>query len=66
MLQKGVYPYEYLDDWEKFIETSLHEKDHFYNHFNMEDINDADYARAKRVCKDFDVKTWEKYHDLYV
>ena len=21
--QKGVYPYEYIDDWEKFEETSL-------------------------------------------
>ena len=23
LLQKGVYPYEYMDDWEKFNETSL-------------------------------------------
>ena len=22
MLQKGVYPHEYMDDWEKFNETS--------------------------------------------
>ena len=26
MLQKGVCPYEYMDDWEKFNETSLPEK----------------------------------------
>ena len=25
-LQKGVYPYEYMDNWEKFNETSLPEK----------------------------------------
>ena len=35
MLQKGVYPYEYLDDWEKFNQTSLPEKEDFYSHLNM-------------------------------
>ena len=23
LLRKGVYPYEYMDEWEKFNETSL-------------------------------------------
>ena len=32
----------------------------------MEDINDADYAHEKRVCKDFEIKNLEEYHDLYV
>ena len=26
LLRKGVYPYEYMDDWEKFNEISLAEK----------------------------------------
>ena len=38
MLQKGIYPYEYMDDWEKFIGTLLPEKEDFYSHLNMEDI----------------------------
>ena len=56
MLQKGVYPYKYINDWEKFNETSLPEKEDFYSHLNMEDIIDADYAQAKRVPKDFEIK----------
>ena len=32
----------------------------------MEDITDADYAHAKRVFKDFQIKTLGEYHDLYV
>ena len=40
--QKGVYPYEYMDHWEKFNETSLLQKEHFYSHLITEDINDAD------------------------
>ena len=49
MLRKGVYPYEYMDDWEKFNETSLTEKEYFYNYLNMEDITDTDYAHAKKI-----------------
>ena len=32
----------------------------------MEYITDADYAHAKRVCKDFEIKNLEEYHDLHV
>ena len=32
----------------------------------MEDITDADYAHAKRVCKDFEIKNLGEYHDFYV
>ena len=64
-MRKGVYPYEYIDDWEKFNQTSLHEKEDFYSNLNMEDITDADYAHAKIVCKDFEIKNLGEYHDLY-
>ena len=40
LLWKAVYPNEYVDDWEKFNETSLTEKIDFYSHLNMEDITD--------------------------
>ena len=39
---KGVYPYEYMDDWEKFNETSLPKKEDFLSHLNMEYISDTD------------------------
>ena len=32
----------------------------------MEDIADADYAHARRVCKDFEIKNLGEYHDMYV
>ena len=65
LLRKGVYPYEYMDDWEKFNETTLPEKEEFYSNLNMEDITDADYMHAKRVCKDFEIKNLGEYHKLY-
>ena len=66
MLRKGVYPYEYMDDWEKLKETSLPEKEGFFNNLNMEDITDADYTHAKRVCKCFEIKDLGERHDLCV
>ena len=52
LLLKGVYPYEYIDDWKKFNEASLTEKEDLHSHLNMEEITDANYVHAKRVCKD--------------
>ena len=65
-MRKVVYPHEYIDDWGKFNETSLPEKDDFYSRLNMEDITDADYVHEKRVCKDFEIINLGEYHDLYV
>ena len=65
-MRKGIYPCEYIDDWEKFNETSLPEKEDFYSQLNMEDITDADYMHAKRVCKDFEIKLLGEHHNLYV
>ena len=66
LLRKGVYPYEYMNEWEKFNETTLPEKEKFYSSLNMEDITDADYMHRKRVYKDFEIKNLKEYHDLYV
>ena len=55
-----------MDDWEKFNETSLPEKEDFYSHLNTEDITDAEYAHAKIICKDFEIKNLGEYLDLYV
>ena len=38
LLRKGVYLYEYIDDWEMFNESTLPEKGEIYSKLNMEDI----------------------------
>ena len=42
LLRKGVYPYESMDNWERFNETSLPNKKSFYSNLNMENIEDID------------------------
>ena len=51
LLRKGVYPYEYMDTWERFSEISLPNKEDFYSNLNMENINDIDYRHANNVFK---------------
>ena len=66
LLRKGVYPYEYMDRWEKFNETSILDKEAFYSKLNDEGITDEDHAHYKKVFKEFGLKDYGEYHDLYV
>ena len=66
LLRIGVYPYEYMDNWERFDETSLPNKESFYSNLNMENINDIDYIHGNNVFKIFKLKHLGEYHDLYV
>ena len=65
LLRKGVYSYEYMDQWKKF-ETKLPKTEQIYSNLNLENIIDADYMHAKRICKDFEIKKLAEYHDLYL
>ena len=66
LLRKGVYPYEYMDNWERFNETSLPNKESFYSNLNMENIEDIDYRHGNNVFKRFKLKNLGEYHDLHV
>ena len=59
LLRKGVYPYEYMDSWERFDEISLPDEEAFYSELNIKDIVDVDYRHAKGVFKNFNNKTKE-------
>ena len=66
LLRKGVYPYEYMHNWERFNETSLPSKESFYSNLNMEDIDDIDYRHGNNVFNKFKLNNLGDYHDLYV
>ena len=66
LLRKFIHPYEYIDNWKRFDETSLHDKEASYSSLNMEDVRDVDYRHAKIVLKYFNNKILGDYHDLYV
>ena len=66
MKQKGVYPYEYIDSFDKFNDANLPTKETFYSILNDEQISDEEYNHSKNVCKTFGLKNMGEYHDLYL
>ena len=66
LLRKGVYPYEYMESWERFDETYFPNKEAFYSSLNMTVITHVDCRHAKRVFENLNNKNLGDYHDLYV
>ena len=66
LLRKGVYPYEYMDSWERFNETSLTPKKSSYSELNLKDISDKDYLPAQEVWEEFEKQNLGEYHDLFI
>ena len=64
--QKGVYCYEYTDNWDKFKETKLPNKEKFYSSLNNTNITDEDYKRALEIWDKFNCKNLGEYSDLYL
>ena len=55
-----------MDNWERFNETSLPNKESFYSNLNMEDNDDIDYRHGNNVFNKFKLNNLGDYHDLYV
>ena len=51
--RKGVYPYEYIDSWDKFEETKLPSIEHFYSTLSDSNISETDYEFAQKLCEKF-------------
>ena len=66
LLKKGIYPYEYIDSFERFGETKLPEKEKFYSSLSDKGITDEEYAHAKKVWATFGCQNFGDYHNLYV
>ena len=66
LLRKGVYPYQYIDNSNRFKERELPEKNKFYSNLNVEVISDKDYDHAKNVSNIFNMKNRGNYYNLFV
>lgn len=66
LTRKGVYPYDYMSQLNRYEDTCLPSKTNFYNSLTNELITDDDYAHAHSIWLEFDIKNMGMYTDLYL
>ena len=66
LTRKGVYPYEYMDSWEKMKETKLPSKEDYYSKLSGKLISEENYEFAQNVWKTFNLQNLGQLHDLYM
>ena len=64
--RKGVYPYDYMDSFDRFNDKQLPTKEAFFSTLTGEHISDEDYEHAQTVWKTFGLKKMGNYHNLYL
>ena len=64
--QKGVYPYDYMDSFEKFNDPILPTKQDFYSMLTNTGITDEQYQHPQEVWSTFRPQNMGQYHDLYL
>ena len=60
-LEKGHFPYEYMDDLQKLEDRVLPPQSAFFSQLKNEGISDADYARCQAVWHDNQMTTMRDY-----
>ena len=58
LMRKGVYPYEYMDTWDRFTEPKLPPKEVFYSKLSDAHISDEDYTHAQKIWRPLGARPW--------
>lgn len=64
--EKGVFPYDYIDSYEKLKEEELPPIKAFYNKLTDSSIKKKQYKIAKEIWQRFNIKTLQEYADIYL
>ena len=65
-LRKGIYPYDYMDSFNRFEEIENPPKHAYYSILNDQEITDEDYEHSIKIWKEDKIKNLGEYHDLYL
>ncbi|KAB0790197.1 hypothetical protein PPYR_15471, partial [Photinus pyralis] len=64
--QKGVFPYSFVDSYDKLNLTTIPNKSDFFDVLHEQDITDEEYRRAQEVWNLFNCQTLGEYSDIYL
>ena len=64
--RKGVYPYEYIDSFERFNEKHIPPKEKFYSKLPRSGIKGDEYDYVHKVLETFGCNNFGDYHDIYL
>jgi len=66
MTKKGIYPYDFINTYDKLNINYLPSQDKFYSKLYNSECSDEDYKQALNVWDKFNCKTFLDYHNLYL
>ena len=64
--RKGVFPYDWFDNFNKLSADHLPPKEAFHSILNDSGISEEDYKHAQNVWETYRMKTMRDYHNLYL
>ena len=75
--QKGTYPYEYMNNFERFNEEKLPPRKYFFSStkkgkidndgkISNGHVSNKDYLTCEKIWNKFDMKNMGNYHDHYL
>ena len=66
LTKKGIYPYDYFNNKDKYDELELPKKQKLFNKLNNKNISNDEYKHALNVFKTFECKDLLGYSELYL
>jgi hypothetical protein len=66
MTQKGVYPYDWVDNFNKMSNNTLPDINEFYSKLNNSECSEEDYKTALTVWEKFQCNSFLDYHNIYL
>lgn len=64
--KKMIYPYDYMNNIDRFNENKLPDKSMYKDSISLRDISDEDYKKCINIWNTFSIKNMGELQDLYV
>jgi DNA polymerase type B, organellar and viral/Recombination endonuclease VII len=63
--EKGIYPYDYIDSFDK-LDKPIPDRNEFYNKLENKHVSKCEYERVLKVCESFQITNMKQYTELYL